>query len=266
MIDFRKVLLAVCPHGDPDILDGFAASMERCVDYAALTMPNRLAAFIGQCAEESASFRTTVEYASGRAYNGRRDLGNVESGDGPRFRGRGLIQVTGRANYARIGKAFGVDFVADPAKLAAFPWAALAAADFWTMRGLNRFADSWNIREITHRVNGGFNGLAERELYSRRALSALRDLRGALLHVAGEERNKASIKATVVSLAALPGAGASATAAAHPALAGNVAGYPAAWAAIVGGVALVGAAGALALTIRKHQDAAQALTEAAKNA
>lgn len=179
MTDFAKVLLAVVPSGRREIIDGFAASMDRCVACADLSTPNRLAGFIGECAEESASFRTTVEYASGRAYNGRRDLGNVEPGDGPRFKGRGLIQLTGRANYRQAGKDLGLPLEESPETAARFPQAALIAAWYWKSRGLNRFADVGDWRGVTLRINGGERGLAERELYIGRALRALARYYGA---------------------------------------------------------------------------------------
>lgn len=191
MVDFAKVLLAVVPTGRRDIIDGFAASMDKCIAYADLATVNRLSGFIGQCAEESASFRTTVEYASGRAYNGRRDLGNVEPGDGPRFKGRGLIQLTGRANYREAGRDLGLPLEADPEAAARFPAAALIAAWFWKSRGLNKWADARNWGAVTLRVNGGERGLSERELYTGRALHALSDLKGALLALASDHRDKA---------------------------------------------------------------------------
>ena len=172
MVDFAKVLFAVVPSGRRDVIDGFGASMDKCVAFADLSTPNRLAGFIGQCAEESASFRTTVEYASGRAYNGRRDLGNVEPGDGPRFKGRGLIQLTGRANYTKYGEARGRDVVTgdNPKLVASDPQLAVdVACWFWTTRGLNQWADKDDVNEITRRVNGGFNGLADREARLARA-------------------------------------------------------------------------------------------------
>ena len=206
MVDFAKVLLAVVPSGRRDIIEGFAASMDKCIAFADLSTPNRLAGFIGQCAEESASFRTTVEYASGRAYNGRADLGNTHPGDGPRFKGRGLIQLTGRANYRQAGRALGLPLEESPDTAARFPEAALIAAWYWKTRGLNRWADARDWRGVTLRINGGERGLAERELYTNRALHALADLKGALLQIAKENRDKASGGALTAAAFAAPGA------------------------------------------------------------
>ena len=89
-------------------------------------------------------------------------LGNTEPGDGSRFRGRGLIQITGRANYAACGKALGVDLLADPVQLERSPLAQRSAAWFWQSRNLNRFADSGDFETLTRRINGGLNGYADR--------------------------------------------------------------------------------------------------------
>ena len=172
-MDYTRVLLHTVPTAKKEIVDGFATSMEKCIAYAELNTAKRLAAFIGQCAEESASFRTTTEYASGRAYNGRRDLGNVHPGDGIRYKGRGLIQLTGRSNYERAGKALGEDLVLYPLKVAEFPLAADVSAWYWKMRNINRFADKWNLTAVTRAVNGGTLGLHERMMYSNRALEEL---------------------------------------------------------------------------------------------
>ncbi len=254
MVDFAKVLFAVVPSGRRDVIDGFGASMDKCVAFADLSTPNRLAGFIGQCAEESASFRTTVEYASGRAYNGRRDLGNVEPGDGPRFKGRGLIQLTGRANYRQAGRDLGLPLEESPETAARFPQAALIAAWYWKSRGLNKFADARDWRAVTLRVNGGERGLAERELYTNRALHALADLRGALLAIAQEHRDKAkgkTLAAAVASAPALAAAGMSATGPTLPLFAS--------------GAAMGLVAGAFAWGVKADRDMAAMLEDAARD-
>ncbi|MCI4680160.1 hypothetical protein K9U39_10890 [Rhodoblastus acidophilus] len=266
MTDFRKVLLAVCPHGKPSIIEGFADAMQSCISCADISTPNRLAAFIGQCAEESAGFATTTEYASGKAYNGRKDLGNTQPGDGPRFKGRGVIQLTGRANYRQAGAALGLPLETDPARAADFPAAALVAAWFWKKRGINAYADRGLIQTVTKLVNGGENGYARRLAYTKKAAAALADLKGALLQTVKEEKAKAAIKGSIASSAALVAApavpqGVSPIVAAHATV-----GASSAAALVVGGVALVGAVAWLTLAAKKHSDAAQALTKAAKGA
>lgn len=104
-----------------------------------------------------------------RVYGGRKDLGNTQLGDGWRFRGRGLIQVTGRANYAEVGLEIGLDLVADPDALLSPANAARAAGAFWAIHGLNALADRGDIAAITRAVNGGQTGLAERTTQVARA-------------------------------------------------------------------------------------------------
>lgn len=195
MTDFQKVLLAIAPHGKQAIRDGFAAALPDCVARAELTTPLRLAHFLAQCAHESAGLATTTEYASGKAYEGRKDLGNIQTGDGVRFKGRGLIQLTGRSNYKAAGDALGLPLEANPTRAGDFPDAALTAAWFWKRKGLGALADKDDIESVTRRVNGGLNGLASRKAYLAIAKAALADLKGALLAGAAEETSKAKAQA-----------------------------------------------------------------------
>jgi predicted chitinase len=134
-----------------------------------ITTPRRAAMAVAQFAHESAGFRTTTEYASGAAYEGRKDLGNTQPGDGKRFRGRGYIQITGRHNYTNVSKALGYDFVKDPSDLAKPEWAAKASCWWWNNAGCNGFADRDDFKGLTRRINGGYNGLADRQTYYGRA-------------------------------------------------------------------------------------------------
>ena len=163
------------PRGRMDILQGIAThwSLARSIG---ITTPLRVCHFMAQLAHESAGFRATTEYASGAAYEGRKDLGNVKPGDGVRYKGRGLIQVTGRANYhaltiwiAQHYPSFSRDFVRKPEMVAAFPYAILSACWYWSARGLNADADRNNLRSITRKINGGYNGLADRRDWFARA-------------------------------------------------------------------------------------------------
>ncbi len=140
---------------------------------ANILTPQRQAAFLAQLAHESGELRYFEELASGEAYEGRKDLGNTQPGDGVRYKGRGPIQLTGRSNYRAAGRALGLDLEANPQRAADIDVGFRVAAWFWTSRGLNALADAGDFREITRRINGGFNGLAHREAYYRRALELL---------------------------------------------------------------------------------------------
>jgi putative chitinase len=131
-----------------------------------INTPLRQAHFLAQLGHESLSMVYSEEIASGKAYEGRADLGNTQPGDGPRFKGRGLIQITGRANYTAYGTARSRDFVTgdNPNLLATDPnIAADCSGWFWATRKLNALADQDDVLTITKRINGGTNGLADRE-------------------------------------------------------------------------------------------------------
>lgn len=152
--------------------DAIAADMQRACDLYAINTPKRLAAFLAQVGHESGGFAHAAEIwgptPAQQRYEGRKDLGNTQAGDGPRYRGHGYIQTTGRANHARVRdrlrqRMAGVpDFEAHPEKLALLPWACLSAADYWDMRGLNALADAGDFAGLTRRINGGMNGHADR--------------------------------------------------------------------------------------------------------
>ena len=131
----------------------------------------RVAHFLAQTCHESDGFCTTVEYASGEAYQGR--LGNTHPGDGVRYKGRGLIQLTGRANYQQYGTLLQLDLVGDP-DLASEPATSLKiACEFWRQKKLNAYADQNDIETITRRINGHLNGIDNRRAYLARAKAAL---------------------------------------------------------------------------------------------
>lgn len=176
MTDWNAVLRTIAPKGKRTIISGLAEAMPRVVELAELTTSLRVAHFLAQVAHESDGFSTTVEYASGEAYEGRRDLGNTQEGDGKRFKGRGLIQLTGRANYCEFGAELDIDLVGNPGLAAKFPYAAQTAALYWRKRAINAGADADDLVRVTRKINGGKNGLMQRAAYlkgAKRALSAL---------------------------------------------------------------------------------------------
>ena len=146
--------------------------------------PARTAAFLAQLAHESGQFRFMQEIWGPTPAQQRYEptttlsttLGNTEAGDGRRFKGRGPIQITGRANYRRFGDLLGLNLVDNPDSAALPDVAFRVAALFWSKKGLNELADRVTpeaFKEITRRINGGFNGLAERERFYEAAKSAL---------------------------------------------------------------------------------------------
>lgn len=138
---------------------------------------DRVACFLGQLGQESGELRFTRELwgptYQQRRYEGRKDLGNTVAGDGYRFRGRGLIQTTGRANYGSVSRRLNFDFITNPDALSLFPWAALSAGDYWDMKNLNPIADNLDVETITKKVNGGYTALDERIDYTNNALRVL---------------------------------------------------------------------------------------------
>lgn len=146
-----------------------------------INSPARAAAFVAQLAHESGEFRWMEEIWGPSSAQRRYEppstlaarLGNTQPGDGFRFKGRGPIQLTGRANYQRFGQLLGIDLVADPQRAASPDVAFRIAALYWANRGLNALADAGDFREITRRINGGFNGLADRMKYFERARTIL---------------------------------------------------------------------------------------------
>ena len=167
-----------------------------------ISNPKRQAAFIGQCSHESGNFRTLEEnlhysaaalmrvwpsrfpnlevanqYASNaekianKVYAGR--MGNTEDGDGWKYHGRGLIQLTGKDNYERCGSSLGVDLIGHPDWLLDPKYAALSAGWFWNKKGLNSLADASDIETMTKRINGGLIGLDDRKAKIAKALSVL---------------------------------------------------------------------------------------------
>lgn len=137
----------------------------------------RIAAFLAQIGHESGGLRYVREVwgptPAQRRYEGRADLGNHQPGDGKRYMGRGLIQITGRANYADVGRALDIDAVGNPEALESPLYAALSAGWYWDTRRLNALADSGDVAAITRRINGGYNGLQDRMARYERAMEAL---------------------------------------------------------------------------------------------
>ena len=158
------MLRKLSPRGKQSILEGIVEN-QYLLDVDDITPGIRRQMFLAQLAHESDGFKTTREYASGSAYEGRSDLGNTQEGDGRRYRGRGLIQLTGRANYREFSKLLDVNIEDNPDVVETFPYALEVSTLFWSERGLNGIADTGDFRKVTRRINGGYNGMADRERY-----------------------------------------------------------------------------------------------------
>lgn len=166
-------LQGIALDANPSLIGRYYAPLERQMTRYGINTPLRQAHFLAQVCHESGQLRYSEELASGDAYEGRvQGLGNTQPGDGRRFKGRGLIQLTGRANYVAFGRALNRDFVTDPNPrlLATDPdLATQVACWFWNDRALNGPADANDIRTVTRIINGGLNGFGDRQSLLTRA-------------------------------------------------------------------------------------------------
>jgi putative chitinase len=189
MIDANQ-LRQIAPAAKVSNLTIYAPLLSELMPKYGINTAKRITAFLAQLAHESGSFNYTEEIASGQAYEGRKDLGNVNPGDGKKFKGRGLIQITGRNNYNSCSKSLFGDqtLLKYPEKLKEPRYAAESACWFWRGWGLNEVADnedSWThttrnpdgtpkhtynkFEWLTKLINGSQNGLAERKAFYERA-------------------------------------------------------------------------------------------------
>jgi putative chitinase len=152
------------PHTPDSLIPVVVRWFNEYADKYEINTSIRIAAFLAQLIHESNSFKTTREYASGSAYEGRKDLGNIFPGDGKRFKGRGYIQITGRNNYSDVSIFIFSDrrLLENPDLLATPHYAMLSAFWFWHSRNLNALADINYLKTITRRINGGLNGWEDR--------------------------------------------------------------------------------------------------------
>lgn len=163
---------AIMAYGSKAVLDQYFPLLQTLLPQYEINTPLRTAHFLAQVGHESLSLKFTEELASGEDYEGRKDLGNTEAGDGKRFKGRGFIQLTGRSNYKAYSDDAGLKLLdkGNEVLVAKVPTHALGVSLwFWQRNNLNRHADKDDLRAVTKRINGGYNGLADREKYLLRA-------------------------------------------------------------------------------------------------
>ena len=168
-----NIILVLAPNLDPARAAELTKVLEPAMAEAGIKSNLSKAAFLAQLAQESGAFKFKVELDSGTKYNGRADLGNTEPGDGPRFKGRGFIQLTGRSNYAKAGRELGLDLVNHPELAETDENAARVAAWYWRTRNINPPAEAGDFVKVTRLINGGTNGLSQREAFYAKAKQAL---------------------------------------------------------------------------------------------
>ena len=169
-------LLQILPNAGP-VAGVFVPVLNAAMGHYQIVGAKRVAAFIAQIGHESGQLKYVKEIwgptAAQARYEGRKDLGNTVAGDGSKYRGRGLIQITGRANYMACGEGLGLDLIKQPGLLEKPQHACMSAAWFWATKGLSTLADAGQFDKITQRINGGQNGAADRQALYARALKVL---------------------------------------------------------------------------------------------
>lgn len=171
------ILLQIMPNLKRSVGEGYFPFLAQAMAEFEINSPLREAAFLAQIAHESGEFRYLEEIwgptPAQRNYElpsrKARELGNVELGDGKRYKGRGPIQITGRGNYKLFGQMLNLDLVNEPGRAADPEVTFRIAGAFWKVRGLNELADRQEFERITRRINGGLIGIKERRRFYERA-------------------------------------------------------------------------------------------------
>jgi putative chitinase len=196
------ILKKLCPSAKAAIINDLEQYLAPTLERYEINTPLRVMNFLAQAAHESAGFKTLKEYwgptAAQKGYEGRKDLGNTQAGDGKLFMGRGIFQLTGRANYATYGKLLGVDFVSNPDMVATGKYSMLTACEYWKSRKLNALADNDDTVAITKKINGGTNGLAERLAYRKAAKGLIDEIFAVATPVHPDDKPAADAPAPVV--------------------------------------------------------------------
>ena len=177
----EDILQQTMPNLKRDKCEAYFPFVQEAMDEFEINTPLREAAFLAQIAHESGQFQFMEEIwgptEAQKHYeppaSKARELGNTQPGDGKRFKGRGPIQVTGRANYQKYGDLLGLDLVGQPELASTAAVGFRIAGAFWKTHGLNELADAEDFEEITRRINGGLLGLKERVMFYNQAKTAL---------------------------------------------------------------------------------------------
>lgn len=161
---FKNLLFATYPKGIKSNIDQLSTPIFNYLDKYQIDTELRLCHFLGQIGHETGELRYREEIATGANYEFRKSLGNIYKGDGRKFKGRGIIQLTGRYNYQLFADTYNLPIVMLKPEIIANEdeLCALTAFFFWKRNKLNIFADANNIKGLTKRINGGYNGLKDR--------------------------------------------------------------------------------------------------------
>jgi putative chitinase len=154
MLISRLQLAWIYKEADQKLIDRFLDPINKTLEEFEINTPQRIRMFLAQIGHESGQLRYRKELASGEAYEGRKDLGNTKPGDGVRYKGRGLIQITGRYNYGLASLALGLPLLEKPELLEEDLNACRSAGWFWYKSNLNALADMGKFETITRRING----------------------------------------------------------------------------------------------------------------
>lgn len=152
--DLTRLAKACGAKAKPVVVQGIVDNQKWLAD-GGIDTPARVAEFLAQACLETDYFKVLEEYASGAGYEGRKDLGNVYAGDGKKFKGRGIFQCTGRANYATYGKRLGLDLLKEPALAERPDISVRIAVMYWNDKGLNAYADKGDTAAISRAINRG---------------------------------------------------------------------------------------------------------------
>ena len=171
----KKQLSRIWDVNETTISDRIINDLNNCLSKFQINTPNRIRHFISQISHESGGGKWMKELASGDNYEGRKDLGNTQPGDGRKYKGAGFIQLTGRANYSDFSKYMNDPKIMDGVDYVALNYPATSAGFWWYNNKMNALCDrNPTVEEVTRRVNGGTNGLADRKVYYNRCLDIIK--------------------------------------------------------------------------------------------
>jgi len=170
----KKQLASIWGSNENSITDAVINDLNSCLNLFKINTKSRMRHFISQISHESGAGKWMKELASGDAYEGRRDIGNTQPGDGRKYKGAGFIQLTGRANYASFSKYMNDPRIMDGVDYVATKYPATSAGFWWHNNNMNALCDkNPTVEEVTRKVNGGYRGLEDRKKYYKRCLDVI---------------------------------------------------------------------------------------------